>query len=313
MIGLILRRLVLIVPTVASVAVLIFGLLYLTPGDPAVIIAGDRASPEEVAQLRVALALDAPVHQRFARWAGGVVSGDLGKSIYTQRPVTELIASHLIPTASLVVASLVLACLIAVPFGVLVAHWQGSLLDRLLTVGTIAAFSVPIFVIGYVLAYIFGVWLRWLPVQGFVSPGQDVFEFIRHIILPSVSLSVVYAALILRTTRASMIETLNHDYIRTAHAKGLGINRILLLHGLKNSSVPVITVIGIGFAALIGGAVVTETVFAIPGVGRLTVDSILRRDYPVIQGVVLTFSGVFILVNLIVDISYSLLDPRVRQ
>lgn len=313
MIGLILRRLVMVVPTVASVAVLIFGLLYFTPGDPAVIIAGDRASPEEVAQLRVELALDAPIHQRFAFWAKGVLSGDLGTSIYTQRPVTELIASHLAPTASLVVASLVLACLIAIPFGVLVAHWQGSFLDRLLTVGTITAFSVPIFVIGYVLAYVFGVWLRWLPVQGFVSPSQDFSEYIRHIILPSVSLSVVYAALVLRTTRASMIETLNHDYIRTAHAKGLGISRILLLHGLKNASVPVITVVGIGFAALIGGAVVTETVFAIPGVGRLTVDSILRRDYPVIQGVVLTFSGVFIIVNLVVDLSYSLLDPRVRQ
>lgn len=164
MIGLILRRLVMVVPTVASVAVLIFGLLYFTPGDPAVIIAGDRASPEEVAQLRVELALDAPIHQRFAFWAKGVLSGDLGTSIYTQRPVTELIASHLAPTASLVVASLVLACLIAIPFGVLVAHWQGSFLDRLLTVGTITAFSVPIFVIGYVLAYVFGVWLRWLPV-----------------------------------------------------------------------------------------------------------------------------------------------------
>lgn len=307
-----LRRIGQIVPVLLVVSILIFSLMYFTPGDPALIIAGERATDQEVELVRQSLALDRPVLERFATWAGHVVTGDLGQSIFAQQPVGDLILAHLGPTLALMLATLLIACTIAIPMGVFAAYRRFSWLDKLITAGTVAGFSVPLFVVGYLLAYLFGVMLAWLPVQGFVPLKADPLQFLRHLALPAMTLALVYASIIARTTRASMIEALSQDFVRTAQAKGLSTGRILFVHCLKSAAVPVLTVIGLGFATLVGGAVVTETVFGIPGLGRLTVDSILRRDYPVIQGVVLLFSAVYVLVNLAVDLSYLFVDPRVR-
>jgi peptide/nickel transport system permease protein len=238
--------------------------------------------------------------------------GDLGTSIFTNLPVSRMIAQRIEPTLSLCLVTLVLAISIAVPMGVIAAWKQGTTIDRAVMAFAVLGFSVPVFVVGYVLAYIFALELDWLPVQGYTPFSEGFFPWIENLILPSVALGGVYIALIARITRATMLEVLQQDYIRTARAKGAGQRSILFLHALKNAAVPIVTVVGIGLALLIGGAVVTESVFAIPGLGRLTVDAILRRDYPVIQGVVLLFSFVYVLVNLLIDLLYTLFDPRIR-
>jgi peptide/nickel transport system permease protein len=249
---------------------------------------------------------------QFGSWAWSVLRGDLGTSIFTNLPVTHMIAQRIEPTVSLMILTLTLSIIVAVPMGVLAAWKQGSWIDRLVMVMAVFGFSVPVFVVGYLLAYIFALELDWLPVQGFTSITEGLWPCLRTLILPSVALGGIFIALIARTTRATMLEVLSQDYVRTAKAKGVGQREILFTHALKNAAVPVITVIGLGFAALIGGAVVTESVFAIPGLGRLTVDAILRRDYPVIQGVVLLFSFIYVIVNLLVDLTYTLFDPRIR-
>jgi len=294
------------------VALFVFSLLYIAPGDPAAIIAGDQATPDDVERIRASLGLDRPFLVRFFGWLLDVLSGDLGKSIFTNLPVTHMIAQRVQPTLSLMVLTLILALSVAIPAGVVAAWKQGSLIDRAVMMMAVMGFSVPVFVVGYVLAYIFALVLDWLPVQGYTPLEQGLVPWVRNLILPAVALGAVYIALIARITRATMLEVLSQDYIRTAKAKGLGQRGILFLHALKNAAVPIVTIVGIGFAALIGGAVVTESVFAIPGLGRLTVDAILRRDYPVIQGVVLLFSFVYVAVNLLVDLLYTLFDPRIR-
>lgn len=294
------------------VALFVFSLLYIAPGDPAVVIAGDQATPEDVEKIRKALGLDRPFLERFGEWSWRILRGDLGTSMFTGLPVTQLIAQRLEPTLSLMVVTLLLAIVVAVPMGVLAAWKAGSLLDRALMAFAVFGFSVPVFVVGYVLAYVFALELDWLPVQGYTAFAQGFWPWLENLILPAIALGFVYIALIARITRASMLEVLQQDYIRTARAKGMGQRAILFIHALKNAAVPIVTVIGIGVALLIGGAVVTESVFAIPGLGRLTIDAILRRDYPVIQGIVLLFSFVFVLVNLVVDLVYILLDPRIR-
>lgn len=312
MLAFIVRRIITTIPVMAFVALFVFSLLYIAPGDPAAVIAGDQASPADVERIRQSLGLDRPYLVRFGEWFFRVLQGDLGTSIFTSLPVTQLIAQRIEPTLSLMVLTLIFAVVIAVPLGVVAAWKAGTWVDRAVVGFAVFGFSVPVFVIGYLLAYIFALKLDWLPVQGYTPISQGIWPWFKNLVLPSITLGTVYIALIARITRATMLEVLQQDYIRTARSKGLAQNNVLYLHALKNAAVPVITIIGIGVALLIGGAVVTESVFAIPGLGRLTLDAILRRDYPVIQGVVLIFSFVYVLVNLAVDLIYTLVDPRIR-
>ena len=307
-----LKRLLATIPVMGVVALFVFSLLYLSPGDPAAVIAGDIATEADIARIRAQLGLDQPYLVRFGGWLWGLLHGDLGTSIFTSLPVSTLIGQRIEPTLALTVCTLIVAVGLAVPLGVLAAARAGGWLDRLVMAISVLGFSVPVFVIAYGLILLFSVQLEWLPVQGYRSPTEGLWPFLRHMILPSVALGIVYMALIARITRATMLDVLAQDYVRTATAKGLARNTVLTRHALKNAAVPIVTIIGIGVAALIGGVVVTETVFAIPGLGRLTVDAILRRDYPIIQGVTLLFSAVYVLVNLLVDLSYSLFDPRIR-
>ena len=312
MLAYILRRLASTVLVMGIVAVFVFLLLHLSPGDPAAIIAGDNATAEQIQGIRKQLGLDDALPVQFYRWVAAVLHGDLGISIFSNEPVAKLIGQRIEPTLSLALLTLLIAVTLAVTFGVLAAWKVGSWVDRLLMVVSVLGFSVPVFVVGYMLIYVFSINLRWLPVQGYSPIDQGFGPWIERLILPSIALGLAYVALIARITRTSMLEVLAEDYIRTARAKGVATRSMLLKHALKNAGVPIVTVIGIGVALLIGGVVITETVFNIPGVGRLVVDAISKRDYPIIQGVILIFSGVYVLVNLLVDLSYTLLDPRIR-
>ena len=312
MLSYILRRILATLPVMGIVALFVFSLLYIAPGDPAAVIAGDQASPADVERIRQGLGLDRPFLVQFGSWLWGILHGDLGTSIFTNLPVASLIAQRIEPTLSLMVLTLILTLVIAVPLGVVAAWKAGSWIDRTIMAFAVFAFSLPVFVVGYVLAYVFALQFEWLPVQGYTPLSAGFGPWLQNLILPSFALGSVYIALIARVTRASMLEVLQQDYVRTARAKGLGQGNILFVHALKNAAVPIVTVIGIGIALLIGGAVVTESVFAIPGLGRLTIDAILRRDYPVIQGIVLMFSFLYVLVNLMVDVTYTLVDPRIR-
>ena len=306
------RRVLATIPVVLMVALFVFSLLYIAPGDPAAIIAGDQATPDDVERIRASLGLDRPFLVRFFEWLFHVMQGDLGTSIFTNLPVSHMIRQRIEPTVSLMVLTLIISLSAAIPMGVIAAWKHGTLIDRCVMTMAVFGFSTPVFVVGYLLAYVFALQLDWLPVQGFTPISQGLFPFLRNLILPAVALGLVFMALIARITRATMLDVLSQDYIRTAKAKGVAQKGILFIHALKNAAVPILTIIGIGFAALIGGAVVTESVFAIPGLGRLTVDAILRRDYPVIQGVVLLFSFNYVLVNLAVDLLYTVFDPRIR-
>ena len=309
---LILRRVASTILVMTFVALFVFGLLYLAPGDPAAIIAGDLATQADVERIRASLGLDRPFHTQFLSWAGGMLQGDLGTSIFSERPVAELIAQRIEPTLALATTTIVFSVIIAVPMGIVAAWRAGSWVDRLVMGFAVLGFSVPVFVFAYVLIIVFAAQLQLVPVMGYVSIFESPAGFFRSIALPTLALGVTYVALIARITRASMLEAINQDYIRTAHAKGLGIVPILFRHALRNAAVPIVTTVGIGIALLIGGVVVTESVFAIPGLGRLTVDAILRRDYPIIQAVILIFSAVYVLINLVIDATYILLDPRIR-
>jgi len=312
MVSYILRRVLSTLPVMGIVALFVFSLLYIAPGDPAAVIAGDQASPADVERIRQSLGLDRPFLVQFGTWLWHILHGDLGTSIFTNLPVSAMIAQRIEPTFSLMAITLVLTILVAVPLGVVAAWKAGSWVDRTIMAFAVFAFSLPVFVVGYVLAYVFALQFEWLPVQGYTPMAQGFWPWLQNLILPAIALGSVYIALIARITRASMLEVLQQDYVRTARAKGLGQHNILFIHALKNAAVPIVTVIGIGIALLIGGAVVTESVFAIPGLGRLTIDAILRRDYPVIQGIVLLFSFLYVLVNLMVDVTYTLVDPRIR-
>ena len=294
------------------VALFVFLLLHMSPGDPATIIAGDYASPADIARIRAQLGLDQPLHIQFTTWLMQLSRGDLGVSIFSNLPVSQLILQRVEPTLSLALTTLIFAIVVAVPLGILAAWKAGSWVDRTVMAFSVLGFSTPVFVLGYALIYIFALQLGLFPVQGFVSITDGIIPFLHRLVLPSITLSVIFIALFARITRASILEILNEDYIRTAKSKGLGERSILARHALPNAAVPIVTVIGIGFALLIGGVVVTESVYNIPGLGRLTVDAVLRRDYPVIQGIILVFSGLYVLVNLIIDLLYVALDPRIR-
>ena len=312
MLAYVVRRFVATVFVMTFVAFFVFSLLYLTPGDPAATIAGDIATADDIARIHRQLGLDDPFLVRFGHWAWGVLQGDLGTSIFTNLPVTTLIGQRVGPTVSLTVIALIITLSFAIPLGVIAASKVGSWIDRLVMVVAVLGFSVPSFVLAYIAILCFSVWLDWLPVQGYASLSEGFAPFIEHLILPSIVLGLIYGALIARITRAAMLEVLSQDYIRTAQAKGLTEGKVLVGHALRNAAIPIVTVIGSGIALLIGGVIVTETVFAIPGIGRLTVDAILRRDYPIIQGVTLVLSAVYVVINLLVDVSYTFFDPRVR-
>ena len=316
MLRFLMQRLLALIPVLFIVAVIVFLILRLTPGDPAAVIAGNNATNEDIDRIREQLGLTRPLVTQFLIWLGNVVQGDLGYSFYLNKPVTELIAQRIEPTLSLAAGTIVLAVLVAVPLGTLAAWRMGGWLDRILSGFAVAGFSVPVFVIGYVLIYVFAIELQWLPVQGyrrlFGDASQGVGAWALQLVLPWCTLATIYVALIARVTRASVSEALTEDYIRTARAKGITERMVLLRHALANAAVPIVTVIGIGIALLIGGVVVTETVYSIPGLGSLTVDAVLNRDFPVIQGVVLFFSLLYVLINLLVDLSYLWLDPRIR-
>ncbi|RUT89948.1 MULTISPECIES: ABC transporter permease [unclassified Mesorhizobium] len=308
----ILRRIVSAIAVMAMVGVFVFLLLRLAPGDPAAMIAGRNAPPEAVAAIREQLGLNAPLSVQFMRWAFSILQGDFGTSIFSGWPVLELVAQRLEPTISLSILTMILSVTVGVSFGILAAWRTGRPVDRLLTAFSAFGYSIPVFVIGFFLIYFFAIRTRWLPVQGYVPIEVDLGRWFVHLVLPTVALSLGYIAFIARVTRASMVEVLSEDYMRTAAAKGASSYAMLFHHALKNAGVPILTVIGISFAYLIGGVVLTETVFNIPGIGRLVVDAINNRDYPIIQSVLILTSGLYVLINLTVDLAYTLIDPRIR-
>lgn len=307
----ILRRLIATIPVMIVVAIFVFLLANLSPGDPAAVLAGDNATVEDVQKIREAMGLDKPLIEQFFGWGWGVLQGDLGVSTSTKVPVSTLIYQRMGPTVSIAFFTILLAVVLAVPLGVVAAWKAGSIIDRLIMLGSVLAFSIPVFLIGYGLVYVLSIKMGVLPVQGYKPLSEGIVPYARHLVLPCLSLGLVYMALLTRMTRATMLEALSEDYIRTARAKGLGA-RLVIWHALKNAANPIVTTVGVGVAMLIGGVVVTETVFAIPGLGRLTVDAVLRHDYPVIQGILLIASAVYVLINLLVDLSYRLFDPRVE-
>lgn len=306
------RRIFATIPVIILVAIFIFMLLRLTPGDPAAIIAGDYANDAQIAEIRQKLGLDQPLFTQFFVWVGNMLQGDFGQSFFYKKQVAELIASRIEPTLSLSLLTIVLTVLIAVPMGTIAAYRQGSWIDRMIMGFSVMGFSLPVFVIGYALIYVFSIELSWLPVQGYQRIGDGVGGWLLRLILPSLALSVVFVAFIARMTRTSVLEVLGEDYIRTARAKGQTESKVLMRHAVRNAAVPIVTVIGLSFAILIGGVVVTESVFTLPGLGLLTVEAVLARDFPTIQAVILLFSFVYVLINLAIDVSYTILDPRIR-
>jgi peptide/nickel transport system permease protein len=307
-----LRRLLATLPVLVVVALIVFTMLQLSPGDPAAAIVGDSGTTEDIARVRAQLGLDQPWPVQFANWSGKLLQGDMGNSLFIKKTVAELISQRIGPTLSLALVTLTLTLLVAIPLGVLAAWRHGGWLDRMLMSMSALGFSVPAFVVAYLLIWLFALHLKWLPVQGYVELSKGVLPWLRNLILPAFTLSTVYIALIARVTRASVAEALTEDYIRTARSKGISEYQVLARHALRNAAIPIATVVGIGVALLISGVVVTETVFAIPGLGQLTVDAVLSRDFPVIQGITLFFSVIYVMVNLLVDLSYLALDPRIR-
>jgi peptide/nickel transport system permease protein len=312
MLGYLLRRVLAAVPVMGVVALIVFLLLRLTPGDPAAILAGDNATPEQLERIRTSLGLNEPLYIQFFTWINKLLHGDLGVSLISNVPVLKMISQRIEPSISLAVATIILSVVVAVPLGVIAAWKQGTWIDRFVMGLSVLGFSVPVFVIGYFLIQLFAIDLRWLPVQGFKSIAGGFGPFLERLVLPTLALSFIYIALIARMTRASMLDVLGEDYVRTARAKGVTEIAVLFRHALRNAAVPVITVIGTGFALLISGVVVTESVFNIPGIGRLTVDAVLARDYPVIQAMILLTSMLYVAINLLIDLAYTLLDPRIR-
>ncbi|RWQ26436.1 ABC transporter permease [Mesorhizobium sp.] len=308
----ILRRSISAIAVMAMVGIVVFLLLRLAPGDPAAMMAGEAASAEMIGSIREKLGLNASLPVQFVHWVRDMLGGDFGTSIFAGRPVLELISQRLEPTISLSILTMILSVTVGVSFGILAAWRAGGLVDRVLAAFSALGFSVPVFVIGYFLIYFFAIRTHWLPVQGYRPIEEGPRPWFVHLVLPTLALSLAYIAFIARVTRASMLEVLSEDYMRTAAAKGASSYAMLFHHALKNAGVPILTVIGISFAYLIGGVVLTETVFNIPGIGRLVVDAINNRDYPIIQSVLILTSGLYVLINLAVDLAYSLIDPRIR-
>jgi peptide/nickel transport system permease protein len=307
----VLKRILAVIPVLGIVAVIVFLLMHLSPGDPAALIAGDTASSADVERVRHLLGLDRPLLEQFVSWVWRLLQGDLGVSVFTGLPVTTMIGQRIEPTLWLTLLTISFAVVLAVPMGIVAAWKAGTWIDRTLMALAVTAFSLPVFLIGYLFIFGFSIKLAWLPVQGFHSLREGFGPFISHLVLPALSGGLVYMALIARMTRATMLEVLGEDYIRTARARGVGNRRLLLRHALKNAAVPIVTTIGLGIARARRGDHHRD-VFAIPGIGRLTVDSVLRHDYPVIQGIVLVVAAVYVFINLAIDLLYTVLDPRIR-
>ncbi|WP_417694651.1 ABC transporter permease [Roseibium sp.] len=312
MLGYILKRLLAVVPVITFVAIFVFLLLRLTPGDPAAILAGDAATPAQLEQIRTSLGLNDPLLVQFGTWIGQLFRGDLGISLISNIPVSDMVGQRIWPTINIALMTIILSVLLAVPMGVIAAWKHRTWADYAVMSFSVLGFSVPVFVIGYIFIQVFSIELRWLPVQGYTPPTEDFGKFLSKAILPCLTLATIYVALIARMTRASMLEVLGEDYVRTARAKGVSETLVLFRHALRNAAVPILTIIGTGFALLISGVVVTESVFNIPGIGRLTVDAILARDYPVIQAMILLTSAIYVFINLMIDVAYSIIDPRIR-
>lgn len=306
------KRLLGLIPVLMIVAAIVFLIVRLTPGDPAAIIGGNGASSDDLERIRSQLGLNLPLWRQFVIWCQHLLNGDLGYSFFLNTPVSTLISQRLGPTLSLTLLTLLFTVVIAVPLGTLAAWRMGGWLDRAVMAFSVAGFSVPVFVIGYVLIYFLAVKTSLFPVQGYQPLSAGFWLWLNHLILPCLSLSITYVALLARMTRAAVSEALTEDYIRTARAKGIREWQVVTFHALRNAAVPIATIIGISAALLLGGVVVTETVFAVPGLGQLTVDAVLNRDFPVLQGVVLFFALAYVVVNMLVDISYLVLDPRIR-
>jgi peptide/nickel transport system permease protein len=307
------KRLLSVIPVLAVVALLAFVLLRFSQGDPAVQLAGDNATPASIAAIREQLGLDQPLPVQFLRWSWRLLHGDLGKSIVSGQPVSALIMQRVGPSVAVSLTTILLSVLIGVPFGVFAAWRRGGWIDQMATWVSVTGFAVPTFAVGYFWIYLLSMQLGLFPVQGYVPLSEGLGNFLWHLVLPTLTLSLVYIALIARVARSSVLEVLSEDFVRTARAKGLPERIVVFRHALRNAAVPIVSIVGIGIALLIGGVVVTESVFNLPGLGRLTVDSVLARDYPVIQGVIIVFGGAYVAINLLVDMSYSFFDPRISQ
>lgn len=312
MLSYLVKRLLSLVPVLLVVSVVIFLLIHLIPGDPAAIILGEEATPEQVAALRREMGLERPIWEQYISWLGSVLTGDLGRSVFLDQPVTSAIGERLGPTASLAVLAMAVTLVVAVPLGIAAARRAGTFWDQGIMGVTLVGMALPSFLLALLLVLVFSIWLGWLPAVGYRPLGEGPGEFLRHLILPAIALGTVLAALIARMTRASVLEVLQQDYVRLARSGGVPEHTIVYRNAFRNALLPIITVVGATFGSLITGAVVTETVFNIPGVGQLMVSSIARRDYPVIQGVILFATVVYVLVNLVIDVLYGLIDPRVR-
>ena len=308
----ILRRLLASVPVIFMVGVITFSILHIAPGDPAVLMAGEEATPEDVEKMRKALGFDRPFYVQFGVWVGNLLRGDLGTSIFSKHSIASLMAPRLQPTLSLGLIAIVLSGLIGVPMGVLAATYAGRFTDRACMIFAVLGFSVPVFWLGFIFIWVFAVEIRIFPAVGFVPISEGILPFLRSLTLPALANAIPFSALVARMTRSTMIEVLQEDYIRTARAKGLTGFVVTMRHALRNASIPIVTVIGLVFAALVSGAVVTETVFAIPGLGRLLVDGVVRRDYPIVQAMLMVTAVAYVFVNLIIDVFYAYLDPRIR-
>ncbi|HEV7308052.1 ABC transporter permease [Ensifer sp.] len=306
------QRLMGMIVVMAIVVTIVFVIVRVTPGDPAAVMLGPEATQEDIAELRTRLGLDQSLGLQYVYYIGQLLQGDLGQSIFLNQPVTSALAERAEPTFFLTLFSILIACAIALPIGIYAAYRRGSFVDQAATTLAMLAASIPSFWLGLILIQILAVRLGWFPVSGYGGPGSSFAERMYHLTLPAIALGVVSSALILRFTRASMLDVLGDDFIRTARAKGLGERKVVMKHALKNALIPILTIIGLTAAVLISGAVVTETVFGLPGVGNLVVSAVLRRDYPVIQGALLVIAALYVLINFAIDMLYLLVDPRVR-
>lgn len=306
------QRLIGMLVVMALVVTIVFIIVRVTPGDPAAVMLGPDATGEDIAALRQRLGLDGSIPEQFARYVAGILQGDFGQSIFLGMPVTEALMQRAEPTFFLTLFSLLIATAIALPVGILSAYKRGSVFDQAATTLAMLAASIPSFWLGLVFIQVFAVNLGWFPTSGYGGPGTTLLERLRHLVLPALTLGLVSSALITRFTRASMLDVLNDDYVRTARSKGMSEWRVVIRHALKNALIPILTVLGLTAALLVSGAIVTETVFGLPGVGNLIVSAVLRRDYPVIQGALLIVAGIYVLINFLIDMLYLLVDPRVR-
>lgn len=308
----IIKRLLSVIPVLFVVSIVIFGIIHITPGDPAAVILGQEATPEQIEQLREQLGLNEPIHLQYYHWVLGVLQGDLGTSYFMKEPVTQAIFDHLKPTLSVAVLAMTISLIIAIPIGIAAANRRGTITDQSIMGFALLGMSVPSFLLGLFLILFFGVKLGWLPVAGYQPLSNGLWNHLKYLIMPAIALGSIQAALIARMTRTSMLEVLNTNYIKTARAKGVKDRKIVYVHALRNAFLPILTVVGTTLGSLMAGAAVTETIFNIPGIGQLIINSVERRDYSVIQGVVLFVTVIYVFVNLVIDLLYGVIDPRVR-